>query len=228
MAKQFVFRLTELQNAILVEFAKSDLAKDFYWTGGTALAFFHLQHRYSQDIDLFTNEAIEHERLVHFVKKLSRTIGLEKIEVRRVFDRHEFYLKNGGETRLEFARYDFKSLKRRTPWKGIIVDSLDDMAANKTMALLDRHEPKDAFDIYYLLTKKRFSPTRLLAMVAKKFGVIHAESSFWSQAIFAAKSLSTVAPLIPRGDRESAMLRKKIADFFQREGSRHLRAHILK
>jgi len=38
--------------------------------------------------------------------------------------------------------------------KRVLVDSLEDIAANKIMALFDRNDPKDLVDLYFFLTKK--------------------------------------------------------------------------
>ena len=46
--------LTPLQAEFLDVFFQQPVAHDFFLTGGTALAEFYLQHRYSQDLDLFT------------------------------------------------------------------------------------------------------------------------------------------------------------------------------
>lgn len=45
--------LTPFQKRILTAIGHSDLAPSFYLTGGTALAVYHLQHRYSEDLDFF-------------------------------------------------------------------------------------------------------------------------------------------------------------------------------
>jgi predicted nucleotidyltransferase component of viral defense system len=46
--------LTKLQLNFLKAFFKTHLKRDFFLTGGTALAEFYLEHRLSEDIDLFT------------------------------------------------------------------------------------------------------------------------------------------------------------------------------
>jgi hypothetical protein len=46
--------LTPLQRRFLDAFSKTELTKDFFLTGGTALAHFYLQHRLSEDLDFFT------------------------------------------------------------------------------------------------------------------------------------------------------------------------------
>src|SRR3989338_10466840 len=49
--------LTSLQRTVLdAVFAEEVFARSFYLTGGTALSAFHLFHRYSDDLDLFTND----------------------------------------------------------------------------------------------------------------------------------------------------------------------------
>jgi predicted nucleotidyltransferase component of viral defense system len=46
--------LTPLQRRLLAEIGGSPLRDQFFLTGGTALAAFYLYHRYSVDLDLFT------------------------------------------------------------------------------------------------------------------------------------------------------------------------------
>jgi predicted nucleotidyltransferase component of viral defense system len=46
--------LTPLQRAFLKHFFATPLGQRFFLTGGTALAAFHLHHRLSDDLDLFT------------------------------------------------------------------------------------------------------------------------------------------------------------------------------
>ncbi len=206
--------------------AKSELCNSVYWTGGTALAYFYLRHRDSYDIDIFSDHKIDRELLVRLVKEISEKTGLKKIEGKRIYDRQEFFLSNGGEIRLEFVHYDFPALTKRKKWKGIFIDSLQDMAVNKTMALIERHQPKDVFDMYFLLTKKKMSPKELLKNVKKKFGVIFPLSLFWSQALFAAKELQTLSPLLFGTKVNQKKLLIKIQDFFERESVKFLKSII--
>ena len=46
--------LTPLQSEFLTRFFATDTGQYFFLTGGTALAVFHLHHRVSVDLDLFT------------------------------------------------------------------------------------------------------------------------------------------------------------------------------
>jgi hypothetical protein len=46
--------LTPLQSEFLIRFFATNTGQDFFLTGGTALAAFHLRHRVCVDLDLFT------------------------------------------------------------------------------------------------------------------------------------------------------------------------------
>lgn len=46
--------LSPLQASILKRFFATEAGQHFFFTGGTALAAFHLHHRVSVDLDLFT------------------------------------------------------------------------------------------------------------------------------------------------------------------------------
>ncbi len=63
--------LTPTQMTFLQYLKKTPLVKDFYLTGGTALAAFYLFHRYSFDLDFFTKdkENIKLEYLLYFLNR---------------------------------------------------------------------------------------------------------------------------------------------------------------
>lgn len=102
----------------------------------------------------------------------------------------------------------------------IFVDSLDDIAANKTLAYFDRNEPKDLFDLYYLINISGFTVPHLLQIVKDKFGIKFSEFSFWSESTKSLELLKSLNPLII--DKNSELLLKKISSFFLEEGSRSL------
>jgi len=195
MPRNAHYKLTDHQTAVIQALAESPLRHTFYWTGGTALAYFHLQHRFSYDVDLFSDQSIELSEVLPLIRDIARRCGLKKIEQKKIHDRWEFLLTNGSETRVEFVFYNFPHLKNKRIWKGVRIDSLDDMAANKTMALMERHEPKDIVDIYYLLTRKKYTVRRLLSLAQKKFGVVPSPYVFWGEGLRAARNLSKIRPM---------------------------------
>lgn len=51
--------LTDRQKLALKLIANTELAKHFYFGGGTALSHHYLQHRYSEDLDFFNQQEFE-------------------------------------------------------------------------------------------------------------------------------------------------------------------------
>jgi hypothetical protein len=99
--------LTCAQRLFLGRLAGTALADRFYLSGGTALSAFHLRHRKSDDLDLFTREPVD----TRAVLQLVNAVGEEPAIPRRVQDRLGFLLHVGGEPlRVEFVRYEFDHL----------------------------------------------------------------------------------------------------------------------
>ncbi|NUO82117.1 nucleotidyl transferase AbiEii/AbiGii toxin family protein [candidate division KSB1 bacterium] len=65
--------LTTSQNSFLTEFFQ--LTQDFYLTGGTALSAYYLQHRYSEDLDLFTSNELFFQNAESLVGAVSAKLG---------------------------------------------------------------------------------------------------------------------------------------------------------
>lgn len=206
--------LTPVQEKVIGAFAASPLRQQFYWTGGTALAVVYLHHRKSHDLDFFSDEPVPLEKITQFVERLKEAIPLKTLETRKIFDRREFFLHNDEEVRLEFVHYDHPQLQPRTEWQGIPVDSLEDIAANKVMSVVDRNEPKDVFDLYFLLTKARYEVRRLVPLVERKFGVRLEESMVWSEALTRANALDTLRPFMTEEEKRQGELLDSIKSYF--------------
>lgn len=153
--------ITLLQKKALGFFQKSPMAKKFYWTGGTVLAAFYLHHRRSQNLDFFSDSPINYDEIIKFVRFLKKELPLKELQEKKIFDRWEFILRNKEELRLEFVHYEHPKLRPRKQWRGIELDSLEDIATNKVMAFFDRNDPKDLVDLYFLLTKGGYKTTFL-------------------------------------------------------------------
>ena len=220
--------ITTLQKQVLDLFRKSSLKKGFYWTGGTLLSAYYLHHRQSKDLDFFSDSSFSYNQIIPFIRKLKTNLKLPYIEEKKVYDRWEFFLHNKGDLRLEFVFYPHSRIRPRKKWQGISIDSLEDIAANKVMAFFDRNDPKDLFDLYCLLTKKKHSLKTLLKLVEKKFGVKIEKMSFWSETHKSLDNLDEIAPLlISRDSQEKQKLLKEIRDYFVSRSNQCLR-RILK
>jgi len=71
--------LNKNQKILLEYFSKEDFINDFYLTGGTALAAFYLNHRYSEDLDFFTEkENIDIPALTFYFQSLKSKLNIKK------------------------------------------------------------------------------------------------------------------------------------------------------
>lgn len=218
--------LGKTQAVILQALAASPLKERFYWTGGTLLAEKYLHHRHSYDVDLFTGQPFRYEEVYRIIQAVKEKEKLTKVEQKKVFDRWEFFIHNHSEVRCEFVLYDAPPLQPREKWRGVLIDSLFDLAANKTMAAVDRHEPKDAVDIYFLMVKKKMTAQTLLRLAKKKFGVQWSESLLLGQLLLASRLLSDVKPLLFGNAREQDTHIKTIQDHFTRLSADFVRREL--
>jgi len=166
--------LTSDQLVALACLKANPLSSAFYLAGGTALSEYYFHHRFSDDLDFFTEEKefpqLEVEVLAREIKE---NIGAISIEYRRLHDRRMFFFQKGDqELKVEFSYYPFPPIETRQMHDGIAVDSLPDIAAGKLMALLDRVEAKDFVDLYFTAEEGHISFERLMSLVKQKFDFV--------------------------------------------------------
>lgn len=221
--------LTNHQKLALELLSKSSLKNNFYWTGGTLLAYHYLHHRSSEDLDFFSDEKFSFNQIDPFIQELKKAGKFDKVDYQKSFDRHLFFFKNGEILKIEFVYYNHekKALGKKGNLYGVWIDSLIDIAANKTLALFDRNEPKDLFDIYFLIIKEGFTPKKLLEMVSKKFGVNFNEGLFWSEAFKKITLLDRIRPLmLEQNYKTQNELLRKIAEYFKNQSAQFLKENL--
>ncbi len=175
--------LTPFQVEFIRQFALSPLRDAFFLTGGTALSEFYLQHRYSEDMDFFTEEEGYMLRSMPAIEEIAATLG-GSLEIARNFQTYkEIHLHRGDEDlRCDFALdapYRLEKIKFDDPC-GIYVDNPIDMACNKLSALFDRNHPKDFVDVYFIA--KEILPFERLLELAKKKHI--GMDNYWLAASF--------------------------------------------
>lgn len=146
--------LTPFQKRILTAIGHSDLAASFYLTGGTALAVYHLQHRFSEDLDFFAEAREAMAGVTAIASEIAHDLDAA-VEFTRTFPTfvETFLLSSSGErVKIDFA---FDSPFRLLPTEfdpayGIRVDNVTDIACNKLAALFGRSEAKDFVDVYFI------------------------------------------------------------------------------
>lgn len=143
---------------------------DFYLTGGTALAAFYLQHRISDDLDFFSYSEFDPIFIHKISSELKNVLVASQMRFSRLYDRFQFFYQlNDEETKIEFSKYPFRQLNPVNTINGLRVDSEEDIASNKLMTILDRFDPKDFVDLYFLLQKYKLQEIKNKA--EKKFNL---------------------------------------------------------
>jgi hypothetical protein len=150
--------LNRFQKKVLEEFAKTPLVKKFYLGGGTALAQFYLQHRQSEDLDFFTQQELDLEELKRFISSISKKTNISQVEFQHGFGLYTFFLSEGGgkfKHKIDFGQYPFEPIENLKKVKGIFVESIYDIAINKTHTIAFHPRLRDFVDLYFILKNNR-------------------------------------------------------------------------
>jgi hypothetical protein len=142
-------RLTALQWAVLEKFFAVE--RDFFLSGGAALVGYHLCHRDTTDLDLFTTSADAFERarivLPNVVGEIGGTVavrqdapGFRRLIVQR----------SGEELVVDLVRDVGPQLHPKTDIDGVLVDPVEEIFSNKLTALVGRQEARDLVDVMEL------------------------------------------------------------------------------
>lgn len=202
-------QLTSAQRTVIRYVAESPLVSTCYLTGGTALAAFYLGHRVSDDVDFFSKEEVP---LLTLQRMIASWPAVSVDGYQQIYDRRLFLLRVGGESlKAEFVRYPFP---RITPLlrveNGLSIDSLEDIFANKLVAMVDRHEPKDDADVYFLLRERLFPDfASAISAAERKFGIPGLRFSLQSRLLNVSTDLPPTVPPITR-EEVAAAFRKEV------------------
>ena len=168
MAKEI---LTKNQIKILKAIGQEpQLRENFCLTGGTALAAFYLKHRYSEDLDFFTDQEFDPQDVFVFFKGLKSKLGLKKIDYQQSFNRNLFFLYLTKEIiKTEFTYYPFPVLVKGHTFNGVKIDSLLDIAVNKLFTIYQKPRSRDFIDLYFILKKADWTVKDLVSKAKIKF-----------------------------------------------------------
>ena len=142
--------LSPLQREIL----RSLFAREqgFFLTGGAALVGFHLHHRDTLDLDLFTTDPAVFERAERLPREVAATIGASVEDRRTAPGFRRSALTRGDETVIvDFVLERVEQLHADKPvFDGIPIDPPDEILANKLCAIVGRMEERDLVDVMML------------------------------------------------------------------------------
>jgi predicted nucleotidyltransferase component of viral defense system len=151
--KDFYFKiLYPIQDIVLENIQR----REFYLTGGTALSRFYYNHRFSDDLDFFydgynhpkENFNFSYREIIYGLEK-----AFEKVELIMdgEFFKRIFVTKNSTALKIEFVYENYKTVGNKKEFKGALIDSRENICANKIGTVMERRTTKDFFDLYYLL-----------------------------------------------------------------------------
>ena len=146
------------------------ICKNFYLSGGTALAEFYLQHRLSEDLDFFSEKEFDPQAILVFFKKNRKEIGFQKIDFKRSFNRNLFFLYFGKEViKTEFTFFPFSRIEKKKKEGGLFIDSLLDIAVNKIFTIYQNPRSRDFIDLFVILRNTGWKIDKLVKQAKIKF-----------------------------------------------------------
>jgi len=133
--------------------------RGFYLAGGTGLAL-QLAHRRSIDFDFYRPGDFDPQRLYQALASRVR-------HARLVRSADGTLIARLNDVECSGFRYAYPLLKPLVTNEYLAVASLEDIAAMKLAAIIQRGTRRDYFDLYVLL--ERFSLKRILGLARKKY-----------------------------------------------------------
>lgn len=186
------------------------VTKNFYLTGGTALAEFYYQHRYSEDIDLFTDKfEVDPKRVETLIKKFAPKLGIVSWKPSVFLGLVSFLLDydDGSKLKVDFNYYPFSRIEPGKKFKNLQVDSIHDIAANKLHTIFMKPRPRDYVDLYFIFNKEKLDLRALIIDAKTKFDW-HIDKTTLASQFLRAGEFPQEYQMLATFDK------KKMADFF--------------
>jgi len=165
-------QLSARQKAFLSFFvSQKSLIHQFYFSGGTCLTEYYLHHRYSEDLDFFSEEEFAVQDITTLLLHSKGLLGKPEIEYQQSFNRNIYQLVYGKNDvlKIEFTYYPFRRIEK-TVKKTLEIDSLIDIAVNKLFTIYQNPRGRDYFDLYFIFQKEKLlTIDKILALARIKF-----------------------------------------------------------
>ena len=154
-----------LQDKVLAAIFSAETT--FYLTAGTCLNRFYHNRRYSNDLDLFTNENALFRDDVRILldaltsASLSYAIQVDTRNFVRLLIQDELQLDLINDRVYRYGKSIHSPLE-------IVLDNELNICANKLCAIIGRDDPKDMFDLYTIFKKGKLDWKIAITAAAKK------------------------------------------------------------
>lgn len=143
---------------LLKSLMQKSYLQQFVLVGGTALAL-QIGHRKSVDLDMFTIQDFDTEKLVPLLLKDYRLVPTLQLPQTLIADINE--------VKVDFIRFKYNFIRPIIEVEGLKMLSIEDIAPMKLDAITGRGNKKDFFDLYFLL--QYFSLERLFDLYLEKY-----------------------------------------------------------
>ncbi len=133
------------------------IQEQFYLAGGTSLAL-QLGHRYSVDLDLFSQKPFQIEPIIAWLMKNKGQILLAESDT--------IHSDLEG-IKISFFHYPYKLIKPLIKFHNLRMADLKDIACMKLIAISQRAAKKDFYDLYEIL--QILTPHKLKYLLLQKY-----------------------------------------------------------
>jgi len=126
--------------------------RGFFLTGGAALVGFYLQHRITDDLDLFTADRTAFERGPHALRDAAAELGASVVVRQETTGFHRYFLSRGEEAVVVDMVYDRvpQLFVEKVEREGIVLDPPEEILVNKLNTIVSRCEIRDLVDLMVL------------------------------------------------------------------------------
>lgn len=143
----------------------------FYLSGGTALSYWYLHHRQSDDLDFFSTIPFDYDKVMRWLRQNERHIGYDQVRFDEDFGflKVDIHFPDKQRLLIDFHHYTNMTLEPGCDWQGLKIDSLTDITVNKLDTISIRPRTRDFVDLYFIFQSKPQKLNTLLPLVEKKF-----------------------------------------------------------
>jgi len=203
-----------LQDNFLAWWKSMDMP--FYLTGGTALGRYYLNHRYSEDLDFFTNDNPDYPELIRKIRdSLTKHFNVDIRNALFTDDFTRLFISSNQQIlKIEFVNDVSYSAAKPLKYDFGWIDTPRNILSNKLSALVGRDEPKDIYDIVHIALNYSFSWTKVF-LDAKEKCIINEIDVEKRLTSFPTQLLENINWLENKIDMQIfSTLKKQIADDF--------------
>jgi len=143
---------------LLIELGNSGITRNFYLSGGTALALYY-GHRQSDDLDYFSKDDFDPALLMQKLEIFGKVsqILIDKGTLNCVIN----------HVKLQFLHYPYPLIAPFKEIESTNISSIEDLACTKIITISSRGSKKDFIDIWEIL--KNITIAELFSLVEKKY-----------------------------------------------------------